>query len=202
MAKKAASALERLMRQASRRSAMQSRKKVTTRSFWVLLLSNMPMGRVTAASRASATPRREAPSRPAMRPTRRDRAGAGQPLQEIEQPVPAAEQPQGQQQHLGEAGKIELALDMGPVEFEGAVLDPMLDARQMIGLGIPIVRRADQSEQQRDAADEQDHAGENPFLEDQPRGESAEAGRQRRRAGRPAPKDRQRQDSDGDAPSR
>ena len=50
---------------------MQSRKKVTTRSFWVLLLSNMPMGKVTAASRASATPRRETPSTAAMRPTRK-----------------------------------------------------------------------------------------------------------------------------------
>ena len=43
----------------------------TTRSFWVLLLSNMPMGKVTAASRASPTPRREAPSAAAMRPTRK-----------------------------------------------------------------------------------------------------------------------------------
>ena len=148
MAKKAASALERLTRQASRRSAMQSRKKVTTRSFWVLLLSNMPMGKVTAASRASATPRRETPSEAAMRPTRKTEPAPASHCRRLSSRSPPLEQPQGQQQHLGEAGKIELALDMGAVEFEGAVLDPMLDARQMIGLGIPIVRRADQSEQQ------------------------------------------------------
>ncbi len=169
---------------------MQSRKKVTTRSFWVLLLSNMPMGKVTAASRASATPRRVGAQRGGDAADQEDRAGARQPLQEIEQPVAAAQEPQGQQQHLGEAGEVELALDMGPVEFEGAVLDPMLDARQMIGLGIPIVRRADQSQQQGDAADEQDHPGEDPFLEDQARGEDGAAGRaatSRRQAGAERP---------------
>jgi hypothetical protein len=98
----------------------------------------------------------------------------------------------------------------------------MLDARQMVGLGIPIVRRADQSDDQGRAADDQERGEQDPILEPRPRQGMAnpaeqdaamgrDAGRHPRHAGKSAssvagegtalPKHGQGQTGDGETPA-
>ena len=59
-----------------------------------------------------------------------------------------------QNEHLGKGRQHELARVGGQIELERAILDPMLDAREVIALGIPGIGRAVEGNEQGHAADE------------------------------------------------
>jgi hypothetical protein len=78
---------------------------------------------------------------PGDRGRRGEAADPGGPLQQRERAIGTGEQPQVREQDFGPGRQCQLPRDRSGVRREAPVLDPVRDARQVIGQRVPVVRR-------------------------------------------------------------